>query len=29
MLKKADVNDLKALEASLIRMNEMINDLVN
>ena len=29
MIKKADVNDLKALEASLIRMNEMINDLVN
>ena len=25
--KKADINDLKALEASLIRLNELINDL--
>lgn len=29
MLKKADINDLKALEASLIRLNELINDLAN
>ena len=29
MLKKADLNGLKALEASLIRLNEMVNDLVN
>ena len=29
LIKKADINDLKALEASLIRMNEMINDLAN
>ena len=29
MIKKADINDLKALEASLIRMNEMLNDLAN
>lgn len=27
--KKADINDLKALEASLIRLNELINDLAN
>jgi predicted RNase H-like nuclease (RuvC/YqgF family) len=27
--KKADINDLKALEASLIRLNELINDLQN
>lgn len=29
LLKKADLNGLKALEASLIRLNEMVNDLVN
>jgi len=29
LLKKADINDLKALEASLIRLNELINDLAN
>jgi predicted nucleic acid-binding Zn-ribbon protein len=29
MLKKADINGLKALEASLIRMNDVVNDLVN
>jgi hypothetical protein len=29
LLKKADLNGLKALEASLIRLNEMINDLAN
>jgi len=27
--KKADINDLKVLEASLIRLNELINDLAN
>ena len=26
---KADINGLKALEASLVRLNEMVNDLVN
>ena len=29
LLKKADLNGLKALEASLIRLNELINDLAN
>ena len=29
LIKKADINDLKALEASLIRLNELINDLAN
>lgn len=29
LIKKADINDLKALEASLIRLNELINDLTN
>ena len=29
MLKKADLNGLKALEASLIRLNDLINDLAN
>ena len=29
LLKKADVNGLKALEASLIRLNDIINDLAN
>ena len=29
LIKKADINDLKALEASLIRLNVLINDLVN
>jgi len=29
LIKKADINDLKALEASFIRLNELINDLVN
>lgn len=29
LLKKADVNGLKALEASLLRLNDLINDLVN
>lgn len=28
-MKKADINDLKAIEASLIRLNELINDLAN
>ena len=27
--KKADINGLKALEASLLRLNDLINDLVN
>ena len=29
MLKKADINGLKALEASLIRLNDIVNDLAN
>ena len=29
MLKKADINGLKVLEASLIRLNDLINDLAN
>lgn len=29
LIKKADINDLKALEASLIRLNELIMDLKN
>jgi len=29
LLKKADINGLKALEASLLRLNDLINDLVN
>lgn len=29
LLKKADLNGLKALEASLIRLNDLINDLAN
>ena len=29
LMKKADINDLKAIEASLIRLNELINDLGN
>lgn len=29
MLKKADVNGMKALEASLIRLNDIVNDLSN
>jgi hypothetical protein len=29
MLKKADINGLKALEASLIRLNDIVNDLTN
>lgn len=29
MLKKADINGLKVLEASLIRMNDLINDMAN
>jgi len=29
LIKKADINDLKALEVSLIRLNVLINDLVN
>ena len=29
MLKKADINGLKVLEASLIRLNDLINDLSN
>ena len=29
MLKKADLNGLKALEASLIRLNDIVNDLAN
>ena len=29
LLKKADLNGLKALEASLIRLNELINDMAN
>ena len=29
LLKKADINGLKALEASLMRLNDLINDLVN
>ena len=29
MLQKADLNGLKALEASLIRLNDMINELAN
>ena len=29
MLKKADINGLKALEASLIRLNDIINDLAS
>ena len=29
LIKKADIIDLKALEASLIRLNELINDLAN
>ena len=27
--KKADINGLKALEASLLRLNDLINDLAN
>ena len=27
LLKRADINDMKALEASLIRLNELINSL--
>ena len=29
LLKKADINGLKALEASLLRLNDLINDLMN
>ena len=29
MLKKADINGLKVLEASLIRLNDLINDFAN
>lgn len=29
LLKKADINGLKALEASLLRLNDLISDLVN
>lgn len=29
LLKKADINGLKALEASLLRLNDLINDLAN
>lgn len=29
LLKKADINGLKVLEASLIRLNDLINDLTN
>lgn len=29
MLKKADINGLKALEASLMRLNDIVNDLAN
>jgi len=29
MLKKADINGLKVLEASLIRLNDLINDMSN
>lgn len=29
LLKKADLNGLKALEATLIRLNDLINDLAN
>ena len=29
MMKKADLQGLKALEASLIRLNDLVNDLVN
>ena len=29
MLKKADINGLKALEASLIRLNDVVNDLAS
>ena len=29
MLKKADIYGLKVLEASLIRLNDLINDLAN
>jgi len=29
LMKKAEINDLKALEASLLRLNELINDLAS
>ena len=29
LIKKADITDLKAIEATLIRIQEIINDLVN
>jgi len=28
-MKKANISDLKTLEANLIRLNEIINDLAN
>ena len=29
LIKKANITDLKALEANLIRLNEIVNDLAN